>query len=93
MNDIELLVKKITDITIKKQALEEQEKETKQELKQLMEKQDINLLENARVTVKYMNPFQKYLIDRDKLKNLFPTVEKECTKVVQVESFIRVSVK
>ena len=93
MNKIEELVKKITDIIIRKQWLEEQEKETRYELKQIMESQNIKLLENARVTVKYMQPFQKNLIDRDKLKTQFPDIEKECSKVVQVDSFIRVSVK
>lgn len=93
MNEIELLVKKIRDIMIKKQALEEQEKETRQELKQLMEKQNINLLENAKVTVNYMQPFQKHLLDKEKIKHLFPDVMKQCTKTVQVDSFIRICIK
>lgn len=83
----------ITDITIQKQKLEEQEKLMRKKLIEAMEQYGVKKFENAQVAFTYVAPTTKTSIDSAKLKKKYPAIAEECSKVSNVSASVRITVK
>ncbi|MFA9379128.1 MAG: hypothetical protein ACERKZ_20635 [Lachnotalea sp.] len=92
MSNIDVLVKDIIDVITQKKQLEEKEKDLRLQIIQVMESQKIKTLENVVVKISYVEQFNKKLIDRDKLRKLYPDAEKQCMKEVPIEAYVKVKV-
>ncbi len=86
-------IKVITEITVQKKKLDEQEKIMKQKLQEAMEKYGIKKFENDKVVFTYTAPTTRTTIDSDKLKKEYPDIAKECSKVSKVSASVRIKVK
>lgn len=86
-------IKVITEITVQKKKLDEQEKIMKQKLQEAMEKYGIKKFENDKVVFTYTAPTTRTTIDSDKLKKEHPDIAKECSKVSKVSASVRIKVK
>lgn len=86
-------IRVITEITVQKKKLDEQEKIMKQKLQEAMEKYGIKKFENDKVVFTYTAPTTRTSIDSDKLKKEHPDIAKECSKVSKVSASVRIKVK
>lgn len=87
------VLKAITDITVQKKKLEEQEKLMKQKLQEAMEAHGIKKFENAQVAFTYVAPTTRTSIDSAKLKKKYPDIAEECSKTSEVSASVRIQVK
>lgn len=87
------VIKMITDITLQKKRLDEQEKLMKKKLQEAMEQYGIKKFENDRVVFTYTGPSTRTTIDSDKLKKEHPEIAKECSKTSSVSASVRIKVK
>lgn len=92
MNDIESLMTELAQVSEEKQRILEQETDIKAHLLQLMGQDNIKKLENARITVNYVDAFTRYSVDSERLKRDFPDAAKQCMKSSVVNPFIKVKV-
>ena len=83
----------ITDITIQKQKLEEQEKLMRKKLLEAMETFGVKKFENDKVDFTYVAPTTRTTIDSTKLKKKYPDIAEECSKVSNVSASVKISVK
>lgn len=86
-------IKIITDITIQKQKLEEQEKLMRKKLIEAMEAFGVKKFENAQVSFTYVAPTTRTSIDSTKLKKKYPAIAEECSKVSNVSASVKITVK
>lgn len=87
------VLKAITDITIQKKKLEEQEKLMKKKLQEAMEAHAIKKFENAEVSFTYVAPTTRTTIDSAKLKKDHPEIAEQYSKVSNVSASVRIQVK
>lgn len=83
----------ITDITIQKQKLDEQEKLMRKKLLEAMETFGVKKFENERIAFTYVAPTTRTSIDSTKLKKKYPDIAEECSKVSNVSASVKISVK
>lgn len=83
----------ITDITIQKQKLEEQEKLMRKKLLEAMETFGVKKFENERIAFTYVAPTTRTSIDSTKLKKKYPAIAEECSKVSNVSASVKITVK
>lgn len=83
----------ITDITIQKQKLDEQEKLMRKKLLEAMETFGVKKFENERIAFTYVAPTTRTTIDSTKLKKKYPDIAEECSKVSNVSASVKISVK
>lgn len=83
----------ITQITVQKKKLDEQEKIMKKKLQEAMEKYGIKKFENDKVAFTYVPETTRTTIDSDKLKKEHPDIAKECSKTSKVSASVRIKVK
>ena len=87
------VLKAITDITVQKKKLEEQEKLMKEKLLQAMEEHGVKSFENAKVKFMYVAPTTRTTIDSKKLKADHPDIAKAYSKTSNVSASVRITVK
>ena len=87
------VLKAITDITVQKKKLEEQEKLMKQKLLQAMEEHGVKSFENAKVKFMYVAPTTRTTIDSKKLKADHPDIVEAYSKTSNVSASVRITVK
>lgn len=87
------VLKAITDITVQKKKLEEQEKLMKKKLQEAMEQHGIKSFENADVKFVYVAPTTKTTIDSAKLKKELPDIAQKYSKTSPVSASVRITVK
>lgn len=83
----------ITDITIQKQKLEEQEKLMRKKLLEAMEAFGVKKFENEHIAFTYVAPTTRTSIDSTKLKKKYPAIAEECSKVSNVSASVKITVK
>lgn len=83
----------ITDITVQKKKLDEQEKVMKQKLLQAMEEYGVKSFENAKVKFMYVAPTTRTSIDSAKLKKEHPDIAEQYSKTSNVSASVRITVK
>ena len=83
----------ITDITIQKQKLDEQEKLMRKKLLEAMETYGVKKFENEKISFTYVAPTTRTSIDSTKLKKKYPDIAEECSKVSNVSASVKISVK
>lgn len=83
----------ITDITVQKKKLDEQEKVMKQKLLQAMEEYGVKAFENAKVKFMYVASTTRTTIDSKKLKADHPDIAKAYSKTSNVSASVRITVK
>lgn len=83
----------ITDITIQKQKLEEQEKLMRKKLLKAMKTFGVKKFENERIAFTYVAPTTRTSIDSTKLKKKYPAIAEECSKVSNVSASVKITVK
>jgi hypothetical protein len=83
----------ITDITIQKQKLEEQEKLMRKKLIEAMETYGVKKFENAQIAFTYVAPTTRTSIDSTKLKKKYPAIAEECSKVSNVSASVKITIK
>ena len=81
------VLKAITDITVQKKKLEEQE------LLQAMEEHGVKSFENAKVKFMYVAPTTRTTIDFKKLKTDHPDIAEAYSKTSNVSASVRITVK
>lgn len=87
------VLKAITDITVQKKKLEEQEKLMKKKLQEAMEQHGIKSFENADVKFLYVAPTTRTTIDSAKLKKDHPDIAEQYSKTSNVSASVRITVK
>lgn len=87
------VLKSITDITVQKKKLEEQEKLMKKKLLQAMEEHGVKSFENAKVKFMYVAPTKRTTIDSKKLKADHPDIAEAYSKTSNVSASVRITVK
>lgn len=87
------VLKAITDITVQKKKLEEQEKLMKEKLLQAMEEHGVKSFENAKVKFMYVAPTTRTTIDSKKLKADHPDIAKAYSKISNISASVRITVK
>lgn len=87
------VLKAITDITVQKKKLEEQEKLMKEKLLQAMEKHGVKSFENAKVKFMYVAPTIRTTIDSKKLKADHPDIAEAYSKTSNISASVRITVK
>jgi hypothetical protein len=87
------VLKAITDITVQKKKLEEQEKLMKEKLLQAMEEHGVKSFENAKVKFMYVAPTTRTTIDSKKLKADHPDIAKAYSKTSNISASVRITVK
>ncbi|MDO5361948.1 MAG: hypothetical protein Q4F03_04780 [Eubacteriales bacterium] len=87
------VLKAITDITVEKKKLDEQEKLMKEKLLHAMEEHGIKSFENAKVKFMYVAPSTRTSIDSAKLKKELPEVAEHYSKTSKVSASVRITVK
>ena len=87
------VLKAITDITVQKKKLEEQEKLMKEKLLQAMEEHSVKSFENAKVKFMYVAPTTRTTIDSKKLKADHPDIAEAYSKTSNVSASVRITVK
>lgn len=87
------VLRAITDITVQKKKLEEQEKLMKKKLQEAMEQHGIKSFENEHVKFLYVAPTTKTTIDSKKLKEELPEIAQQYSKVSSVSASVRITVK
>lgn len=87
------VLKSITDITVQKKKLEEQEKLMKKKLLQAMEEHGVKSFENEKVKFMYVAPTKRTTIDSKKLKADHPELAETYSKTSNVSASVRITVK
>jgi hypothetical protein len=87
------VLRAITDITVQKKKLEEQEKLMKKKLQEAMEQHGIKSFENEHVKFVYVAPTTRTTIDSTKLKKDHPELAEQYSKTSDVSASVRITVK
>ena len=83
----------IKDLQEKQKSLVEKNEEIKEKLKQAMEENEIKTYENAYLKLTYVAPTTRTTVDSKKLKEKYADIYEECSKVSNVKSSIRITIK
>lgn len=83
----------IGDLQDKQKELENKNNEIKEKLLIAMEQNDTKKYENDFLTITYVAPITKNIVDSAKLKSQFIDVYNQCLKVSNVKASIRIKVK
>ena len=86
-------IRVITDITLKKKALEDEEKTMKEKLLAAMETYGVKKFENEHFSITYVAPTTRSTIDSAKLKKDLPDVAEKYSKTSNVKASVRIGVK
>lgn len=76
-----------------KKAMEAQEKELKDKLREAMEAHGIKSIDNRLVKITYVAPTTAVSIDSAKLKKRYPAIAEECSKSSPKAGYIKIEVK
>ena len=87
------VLRAITDITIQKKKLDEQEKLMKKKLQEAMEEHGIKSFENENVKFVYVASTTRTTIDSTKLKKDHPDIAERYSKTSNVSASVRITVK
>ena len=87
------VLKAITDITVQKMKLEEQEKVMKKKLQEAMETYGVKSFETPEVKFLYVAPTTRTTIDSKKLKADHPDIAEAYSKISNVSASVRITVK
>lgn len=88
------VLKAITDITVQKKKLEEQEKLMKEKLLQAMEEHGVKSFENAKVKFMYVAPTTRKTFDKKAFEKVYPEIDLcQFDKVSNVKASVRIKVK
>ena len=87
------VLKAITDITVQKKKLDEQEKVMKKKLQEAMETYGVKSFETPEVKFLYVAPTTRTTIDSKKLKADHPDIAEAYSKTSNVSASVRITVK
>lgn len=87
------VIQSITDIVTAKKALEDQEKEMKEQLQTAMEKYGVKSFDAGTVKMTYIEASVRNSIDSAKLKKKYPDIAAECGKSSPVKAYVKIEVK
>lgn len=87
------VLKAITDITVQKKKLDEQEKVMKQKLQEAMETYGVKSFETPEIKFMYVAPTTRTTIDSKKLKADYPDIAEAYSKTSNVSASVRITVK
>ena len=87
------VLRAITDITVQKKKLEEQEKLMKKKLQEAMEQHGIKSFENEHVKFLYVSPTTRTTFDSALFKKEHPDLADKYSKVSPVSASVRITVK
>ena len=87
------VIKAISDITVQKKALEEQEKIMREKLQAAMEQFGVKSFDNEFIRVTYVAATTRTNIDSTKLKKEHPEIAKAYQKVSNVKASVKIEVK
>jgi hypothetical protein len=87
------VLKAITDITVQKKKLDEQEKVMKKKLQEAMETYGVKSFETPEVKFLYVAPTTRTTIDSKKLKADHPDIAELYSKTSNVSASVRITVK
>lgn len=87
------LIVAITDITLQKKKLEEQEKIIRQKLQETMEMYGVKKFENDSVSFTYVAPTTRTSIDSARLKKEMPEIAEKYSKTSNVSASVVIKVK
>lgn len=83
----------IADLQNKQRQLQDKNEEIKEQIKNAMEENEIKKYENDYISITYVAPTTRATIDSKLLKEKYENVYKECSKISDVKSSIRIKVK
>lgn len=87
------VIKSISDIVTAKKALEDQEKEMKEQLQTAMEQYGVKSFDAGVVKMTYIEASVRNSVDSAKLKKKYPDIAAECAKSSPVKAYVKVEVK
>lgn len=83
----------IADLQNKQKELQTKNEEIKEQIKTSMEENDIKKFENDYISITYVAPTTRTTVDSKLLKEKYEDIYKECSKVSDVKSSIRIKIK
>lgn len=86
------LLNLLFDVEQRKQQILEEEKGIKSLLVEKMQKNHIDVMENAKIKVNYVDGYVRHTVDGKKLQKLYPDVFQECSNTSEISPYIRVQV-
>ena len=92
-DETSLAMNLLTDLVLKQKTIEEQSKKLKEQLLAAMGKYGVKKIENEHVIITYVAPTTRTSMDTTKLKKERPDIVEAYSKVSNVASSVRVTVK
>ena len=83
----------IIDLQKKHLKLQDKNDEIREQIKTSMEKRNIKKYENDFIAITYIAPTTRTTVDSKKLKEKYIDIYNECSKINDVKSSIRISIK
>ena len=83
----------IADLQNKQKELQTKNEEIKEQIKTSMEENDVKKFENDYISITYVAPTTKTTVDSKLLKEKYEDIYKECSKVSDVKSSVRIKIK
>ena len=83
----------IADLQNKQKELQTKNEEIKEQIKTSMEENDVKKFENDYISITYVAPTTRTTVDSKLLKEKYEDIYKECSKVSDVKSSIRIKIK
>ena len=83
----------ISQLSVAKKQIEEQEKTMKEKLVEAMEAYGVTKFENEAIKITYYAPSQTTTIDSKRLKEEKPEIAKEYSKTSSKKSYVKIEVK
>jgi len=94
LNDIEEQISiAIKQLQNRQQELQNKNDEIREQIKSAMEENEIKKYENDYIAITYVAPTTRTTIDSALLKQKYEDIYKECSKVSEVKSSIRIKIK
>lgn len=93
MNAVPEALAQIKRITLLKKDLEDEEKKVRKMILESMEKNNIKKFESENISFTYVAATTRTSVDSAKLKDKYPEVYNECTKVSNVSASVKIAVK
>lgn len=92
-NKAAIVIKKISDIVLKKKELEAEEKTMREQLQKAMEEHEIIKFDNDVISVAYTKPTTRKSVDSTKLKKELPDIYEKYSKTSDVKASVKITVK
>jgi radical SAM superfamily enzyme len=83
----------IADLQNKQKELQTKSEEIKEQIKVSMEKNEVKKYENDYISITYVAPTTRTTVDSKLLKEKYEDIYKECSKVSDVKSSVRIKIK